>query len=33
MSNVVKFSTGDPSGEVTGFYDTRFERVAEEFVR
>lgn len=33
MSNVVNISTDVTTGEVAGFYDTRFERVADEFVR
>src|SRR5579864_4181827 len=33
MPNVVNVSTGVKTGEVAGFYDARFERVADEFVR
>lgn len=33
MANTVNVSTSVANGEVAGYYDARFERVAEEFVR
>ena len=33
MANTVNVSTSVASGEVAGYYDARFERVAEEFAR